>query len=174
MTENYKKLLYSKYDILGHYELKWVDSDWPVFEKYLQSKKLQHYTPKQKYIVEHMDTDYYHPGFDHGFWLSNLISVFQAVDIPLHAMLLFTNHFGIEKEINVLAPDPHDRPLVVSSFITTMHYTNQYQPMDIDAEHIKYPAICMMGAGRTHRHAMFRFLEKHNLLETVAVAVKNT
>jgi hypothetical protein len=174
MTENYKTVLYSKYDILGHYETKWFDSDWPSFEKHLQSIKLDYYTPKQKYIVEHVDTDYYHPDFNYGFWLSNLISVFKTVDIPLHALLLFTNHFGIEQELNALASDPHDRPTVVNSFITTTHYTEHYQPVEVSPELIKYPAICMMGAGRTHRHVVFRFLEKNNLLETVAISVKNT
>lgn len=174
MTKNYKEVLYSKYDILGHYETKWFDSDWLLLEQHLRSTKLDYYTPKQKYIVEHVDTDYYHPDFNYGFCLSNLISVFKTVDIPLHTLLLFTNHFGIEQEINALAPDPHDRPIVVTSFITTTHYTNHYQPVDVNPELIKYPAICMMGAVRTHRNVVFRFLEKHNLLETVATSVKNT
>jgi hypothetical protein len=174
MTKNYQEVFYSKYDILGHYEIKWFDSDWPLFEKHLQSIKLDYYTPKQKYIVEHVDTDYYHPDFNYGFCLSNLISAFKTVDIPLHALLLFTNHFGIEREINALAPDPHDRPIVVTSFITTTHYINRYQPVDVNPELIKYPAICMMGASRTHRNVVFRFLERHNLLETVAISVKNT
>lgn len=173
MTEKYKDLLYSKYEVLGHYEMKAFDWNWLLFEDHLRSIKLNYYSPNQKYIVEHVDTDYYHPDFKYGFWISNLISVFKTVDVPLHALLLFTNHFGIDKEINKLAPDPHDRPTVVSSFVVTPHYTDNYQPVEISPELITHPAICMMGAGRNHRYAMFRFLEKHNLLDTVATSIKN-
>lgn len=173
MTENYKKILYSKYEILGHYEMKFFDSNWPSFEDHLRSIKLDHYSPAQKYIVEHIDIDYYHPAFPYGFWISNLVSVFKNVDIPLHALLLFTNHFGIEKEIAALAPDPHDRPTVISSFIAKPHYSSSYQSVQIDPDLIQCPAICMMGAPRTHRHVMFRFLENHNLLNSVATSIKN-
>lgn len=171
MTENYKSVLYSKFDILGHFEMKWFDSDWPSLESHLHSIRLDHYTPRQKYIIEHFDTDYYHPDFKNGFWITNLISAFKHVDIPLHSLLLFTNHFGIEQEIHSLAPDPNDRPTVISSFIVKPHYSNEYKLIDIDADAIDLPAICIMGRPRTHRNAMYRFLQKHNLLEKVAASI---
>lgn len=174
MTKNYRAALYSKFDILDHFEVKYFDQDWPSLEVYLRSIKLDYYTSKQKYIVEHVDTDYYHPDFKYGFWITNLISVFRQVDIPLHCLLLFTNHFGIEREIQSLAPDPMDRPLVVSSFIVSSHYSDNYQSVDTDADAIDYPAICMMGSSRTHRHALFRFLQHNQLLDKVAVSINNT
>lgn len=173
MTENYKDKLQKKYNILDHLHMKWFDFDWMLLETYLTSIKLDRYLPEHKYIIEHVDTDYYHPEFKYGFWIYNLIKVFKQVDIPLHTILLFSNHFGIEKEIQDLAPDHNDRPTVISSFIARTHYANHYQPVDVDPDLIQYPAICMMGGGRNHRNAMFRFLQKNNLLDIVPVSVKN-
>jgi hypothetical protein len=88
-------------------------------------------------------------------------------------MLIVTNHFGIGQEIEQLTSDPYDQPTVIETFISTLHYTNNYQDLDINADCIIRQGLCMMGAGRVHRHAMFRFIES-KLQDQVAVSMHLT
>ena len=73
-------------------------------------------------------------------------------------MLFFTNHFGIEREIDKLIDHPADRPTVISSFITTVHYSNNYQPINIDADQVTMPALSLMNTPRSHRFGLYNFL----------------
>jgi hypothetical protein len=173
MTEQYCNVLYKKYNVLGHFQFKQFDSNWIQFESYLESIKKNVYEHHDRYIIEHQDTDYYILNdFPYGFWLYNLINVFKNLDIPLYTILLYTNHFGISKEIDRLAPDINDRPTVIETFITNTHYSNSYVDTPVEIDDIEIPAICMMGGTkRVHRFALFRFFEKYNLLDRIATSI---
>ena len=172
MTPAYCNALYAKYSIIDHFEFKLFDHDMSKLEQCLQSIKKIRFNPNERIIIEHQDCDYYVDDFPYGLSLYNLFTAFKKIDIPLYTMLLFTNHFGIRKEIDRLAPDPMDRPTVIESFITKIHYAKSYQPVELDAEQIQRPGICMMGQPRSHRHAMHHFLEDNNLLPHVATSIK--
>ena len=173
MTDQFQHAIYRKYNILDHFEFKEFDADWLNFESHLRSIRKDVYEHNDRYIIEHQDTDYYiEQTFPYGIGLYNLINMFKNLDIPLHTMLLFTNHFGISAEINRLAPDVNDRPTVIETFITNTHYSSNYIEPEINSDAIEYPAICLIGGTRrVHRFALFRFFEQHHLLNTVPTSI---
>jgi hypothetical protein len=172
MTQRYRDIIYNKYRVVLHLEFKQFDHDFAILEEQLRSIKKQSFAPNERIIIEHMDTDYYCDELACGLGLFNLFTAFQQVDIPLFTMLLFTNHFGIQREIDVLAPNASDRPTVIETFINKIHYTNDYETLPLDQDQIQRPGLCMMGHPRVHRHAMYRFLEKENLLSLVATSIQ--
>lgn len=173
MTENYKSMLYEKYNIVGHLEFKQFDHNFLSLEEYLQNRKKETFSVRDRFIIEHIDTDYYVDGFPYGFNLYNLFTAFKKVDIPLFTILLFTNHFGIEEEVNGLIEDRRDFPTIVYSFVTKTHYSTKYSHCDIDTSSITMPAVCMLGKPRSHRNALYCYFEAQDLLDRVAVSMRS-
>lgn len=173
MTANYRTAIYARYNVLDHCKFQQFDSNWLWLENRLKNIKKNIHDPLDRYVIEHQDTDYYLADeFLYGIGLYNLINIFKNLDIPLFTLLLYTNHFGISREINKLATDPNDRPTVIETFITNTHYTNDYCDLKIDSYCIEFPAICLMGGTkRVHRIAMFRFLEQQQLLDIVPTSI---
>ena len=169
ITSEYLAVLNNKYKIIDHVNLLSVDFDFALLEKFLNKTKKSYYQANERYIIEHFDTDYYLPEFPYGLTLYNLFIAFKKLDIPLFTMLIITNSFGIEHEINALAPDCNDRPTVITTFISHLHYTNEYCNVDVDAKEITVPGICMMSRSRVHRHALYNFFERESLLDFLAV-----
>lgn len=167
MTQGYRDVLYEKYKILGHIEFKTFDKDFTVLEDFLHLIKKDYFEPNERIIIEHVDTDYYLPEFPYGINLYNLVTAFRKVDIPLFTLLLFTNNFGISKELAQLAPGEH--PTVIETFIIDPHWTENYQDVKVNADNIEMPALTMLGHNRSHRNVLYHFLKENNLLDQVAV-----
>ena len=172
MTPGYRQYLYGRYDVLGHIEFKNIDQDWCWFEQWLRDLHRPRFDSDQRIIIEHMDTDFYRSDLRFGMNLRNLFEAFRVVDIPLFTMLLFTNHFGIEREVCELAPDPRDRPTLIETFVNRRHVTEHYQEISTRADAVIMPALCLMGgSSRSHRYATYRWLEQSDLLRHVAVTM---
>ena len=170
ITKEYYRAISKKYNILGHINFLEFDNDFQILENYLGPLNKNYFSPNDRFLIEHMDTDYYVPEFKVGLKLYNLFSVFKNLDIPFFTMLLYTNHFGIKKEIDLLLPEANDQPTIISTFISKLHYTTNYQNVDFSSN-ITIPAVCMMGTRRSHRHALYQLLDKENLLNRVAVSI---
>lgn len=175
MPDEYRKVLYTKFTIVGHFNFLEFDSNFPLLETWLAQLKKDHFASTDRIIIEHMDTDYYVPDFPYGFYLHNLITAFKAVDIPLFTLLLFTNHFGIEQELKSLLPhhNQYNQPTVISSFISTLHYSTKYINHDINIDAISIPGISLMNNGRVHRDVFASFINNNNLLDVVATVYHN-
>jgi hypothetical protein len=173
MPNAYRSVLYKKYNILGHIEFKYFDQNFLLLEEYLLTRKKSQFDPRDRFILVHMDLDYYFEDFPFGINFYNTFTTFRKLDIPLYTMLFFTNHFGIEKEIDKLIDHPADRPTVISSFITTVHYSNSYQPTNIDADQVTMPALSLMNTPRSHRFGLYNFLQENDLLTHTAVSIRS-
>ena len=169
LTPAFANAIYKKYSIVGHFRIQDFDHDFKLFEKELGTLKKESFSSTERIIIEHLDTDYYHPDFPYGLGLYNLITAFKKSDVPLFTILLFTNHFGISKEIDQLSPDPNDRPTVIETFVTNCYYSG-IQPVVLNVSEVTRPGVCMMRRPRSHRKATFNFLRTANLLSHVAVA----
>jgi hypothetical protein len=172
LTEEYKNLLYSKYNILGHLSFLDINDDFSILEKALMSVKKDIFEPNDRFILEHFDTDFYLEEYPYGFNIKNTFTAFNNSDTPLFTLLLITNHFGIGKEISALSLDACDYPTIIETFITKLHYTSSYNPLDVCVQEIVKPAICMLGANRSHRFALFNQFKEKNLLNNIAVSIK--
>jgi hypothetical protein len=108
-----------------------------------------------------------------GINLLNFFNVVTDVDIPNFVFLFYTNHFGIEKEINSICKNAHDRPSIIESFVSDIHYnSNEYTDIDLSVDSISYQCLCMMNAKRSHRNAMFNSIKdisSDNLISAITV-----
>jgi hypothetical protein len=170
MSSQYHDLLYSKYTVIGHFNFLQFHSDFSILEQCLEQCQKDCFAPTDRIIIEHMDTDYYLGQFPYGLGLLNLIRAFKEVDIPLFTLLLFTNHFGIEQELDSLLSThcDGDRPTVITSLISTAHYSTNYVDVCIDADAIEIPAISMMNHSRVHRDVLATFINQNGLQNTIA------
>lgn len=170
--------LSSKFKILDIIELPEVDFDFELLANRLAKTKKTRFDPKDRYVIGHLDTDYYLPHCPYGLCMFNLVRTFLHNDIPLNTLILFTNHLGIKKELEILIPKEmhkHNFPTIIDDCIMVANMVrlglNQKEG-DIDTSAIQNHGIAMLGAPRIHRNMLYNQLVKRNLLDTYAVSYK--
>lgn len=166
-------LLEKRYNILFATDCQQFDTNPAQLQQWLEPFKHKKFSADDKILLVHMDTDYYDPLLNFGLIPVNTVRIFLNLDIPLHAMLFVTNHFGISREFDQLLIDHHpaDRPKVIETLLSNRLLTENLdfvQPPGFTK--IEKPAVCMMRQARSHRIAFFNFLKNHNLLDKIAVS----
>lgn len=165
--------LNQNYTVIDSVQLVGVDQDFDLLEKRLLSQRRDHYGPKDLIVVNHFDTDYYDVRLRGGLILGNLIHLFKKIDIPLHTLLLYTNHIGLSKEVEVLCEDHdiNDRPRVFETIIDRS-MVDVINSWPFDTALISRHALCLMGSGRSHRHAIRNTIYDKNLRNNVYMAYR--
>lgn len=133
----------------------------------------QIFSTKDKILLVHMDTDYYDPLLPYGTIPINVTRIFKNLNIPFHALLFVTNHFGIRKEFDALLKNqhPNDQPTVVETLLSPLLFPQSYKVMQsLSFNEIEKAGICMMRQQRSHRVAFYNFLLENNLLSKIAVS----
>ena len=160
-------------NVLDVFILHKYDYQFDQLRERLAAVKKDQFDPADRIIVVHFDSDYYiHNQF--GINLINLFTLWQDLDIPLHAMLIYTNHIGIQREIDLLCKhrDPGDRPTVIETFVNQLSYDPalyEHEP-DLNVDQIVYHGLSLMGHPRSHRYALYNHL-KH-LSEQLVMVIK--
>lgn len=155
------ELLHTRFTVLEHMRFLDFDHDFNRLRARLNQCRKPCYAPEDRIIVEHLDTDYY---FDHcavGVNLRNFFGVVHELDIPYSSLVLYTNHFGIAREIDLLCAgaDRVDRPMIIESFLGNLHHQpDQIHAIEPDLDHVSHHAVCMMHCTRSHRHAVYNAL----------------
>lgn len=165
--------LEKKYNIVDVFNFSRYDYQFDHLEQRLIKVKKATFDANDRIVVVHFDTDYYIQN-SVGMNLTNLFLLWQKLDIPLHTMLLYTNHFGITKEIDTICQHSEliDRPTVIETFVNGLSYesaTYQTEP-DLEIDQIEYHGLALMGAPRSHRYAMYNHL-KH-LCDKLAMVIR--
>ena len=166
-------LLASTYDIKFAMGCTDFDSNYKALVDKLLPLQSLVFDPKEKILLVHMDLDYYDPLLPCGIIPINIVRIFDNLDIPLHALLFVTNHFGIRREFDLLVKDRHlkDRPVVIETLLAPLLLDEQCTPItEISLDKIEKAAVCMMNKRRSHRVAFYNFLLDHDLFEKVAVS----
>lgn len=176
LSQKYRDLLNKKFDVIDNVNFKQFDMDFDVLHKMFSSIKHQTFTAKQKFIVEHFDLDYYDSKqLVHGLNLHNFFRVAHNHNLPMSIFVFVTNYFGLQNEIDSILEqhDKMDRPIVIETFLIKNHYNAQNNnECDINLNKIEYPAICMCGASRSHRNALYTYFVNNNMLDTVSMSIK--
>lgn len=167
-------LLNSRFHIIDVMHFKQFDLDWSHLRKILTNTKKSVYAPDDRYIIIHQDTDVYIPEMCVGLNLRNFFQIVRAVDIPFYTFVIWTNHFGIQREIDILCQDlhPKDRPMLIESFCATTHVGDNYRNTEVDQDQIEYHAISMMGTSRSHRYALYTEI-KHVGTDKLVLSIGN-
>lgn len=162
------------FNVIDSMQLVTVDRNFDQLEQRLLANKKDQYGPRDIIVVNHFDTDYYDTRrLRGGLLLSNLIHLFEKIDIPLHALLLYTNHIGLSKEVNFLCEDHdvNDRPRVFETVIDRS-MVDEIKPWPFETDNISRHALCLMGAGRSHRHAIRNTIYDQNLRDCLYMAYR--
>jgi len=165
--------LEKKYNILDVFILHKFDYQFEQLHQRLQTIKKAQFSSQDRIVVVHFDTDYYiHNTF--GINLINLFTVWESVDIPLHTMLIYTNHPGLRQEIDTLCQNHHveDRPTIIETFINQLSFQpNTYltEP-ELCVNEIEYHGLALMGAPRSHRYALYNHIQ--HLAEKLVMVIK--
>lgn len=170
---DFMQLFQAKYHILDTLLLYDYDDRFDALHQHLALLRRDHFHAQDKIIVAHFDTDYYvHNQF--GINLTNLFAVWQSADIPLHVMLLYTNHFGIGREIDMICchQPQADRPTVVETLLEPTNYSRSTYDLepDLALEAIDHHGMAMMGRARSHRFALYNHLS--HLADKLALTIK--
>jgi hypothetical protein len=111
-------------------------------------------------VIVHTDTDFYFEYCNVGINLLNFFTVTEMIDIPKWVFLFYTNHFGLQKEIDLICKNKKDQPMVIESFIDNLHYNpDNYENIDLNLNLIEHNSLCMMHIIRSHRNAMFHIIK---------------
>jgi hypothetical protein len=153
-------LLHQRYNVLDHISFLEFDFEFDILRSRLSKCTKDSFDNKDRIIVEHMDTDYYFDECCVGVNLRNFFGIVRELDISPSVFIFYTNHFGISKEIDQLCTNKNDRPTVIESFLSKLHYSQEHtHPIALNADQIQYHALCMMVLKRSHRNAMYNAIK---------------
>lgn len=155
-------LLRARYNILGLWSFFDFDYDFTILRDRLFAIKKEQFDPHDRIVIEHEDTDFYIKECSVGINVRNFFCVVRELDLPLYLFVFYTNHFGLQKEFDILcgSSNMNDRPTVIESFLTTAHHDKKrIMPVDCNFQHIEFNMLCMMNLIRSHRHAVYNALK---------------
>lgn len=169
-----RKYLHQKFNILLELNCRNFDTNIQSLLDSLTKVKVDQFQPLDKILISHMDTDYYDPLLPCGLTIVNIVRCMKIADIPFANLIFITNHFGIKKEFDLLLADNHpaDRPTIIETLLSPLllgtSYTHSNQ---VEHELIEKQALCLLGAQRSHRVALYNFLTNNKLTDNVALAI---
>lgn len=168
-----ESLISDKFTVIGYINFLHCFHDYNLLTETLLEIKKDYFDSNERIIVDHQDTDFYTEYCSVGIHMYNFFAILENLHFPAWPFIFYTNHFGLEKEINHLCKHLHsaDRPTVLESFITTKHYNNQIPDCSFDPQSIVKNGICMMNMKRSHRHAVYNLIKN---FDSQSIAISAT
>ena len=171
-------LLAKKYNIVYACDLRNLScskEQFIIFQETIKGLHRPYFEINDRILISHMDTDYYDELLPCGMFITNLIRTFIKYNIPLFTLIIITNHHGINKEIDILLKNNSDRPFIIETLLTDIlfgDYDEKLYNLPSNIEKITQPGLCMMGRQRSHRVAMFNFINNHSLLNYIVTSFR--
>lgn len=159
--------LYSKYNVLGIFDLCAYDADMSALYADLLKFQSRAFASNEKIVFYHFETDFYLNGT--GFTVYNLQVILNALDISQSACIMLTLSYGIEEEIHstgrCICNDSYPMQVVANSYVTLVSTSTPSLGVQNNFDQIEYPFSCLNGRERTHRVMLLCLLEELNLLD---------
>ena len=135
--------------------------------------KQDYYNSNEKIVILHNDTEYTYFGNPLGFTMHNLFRCWQALDIPYSVMVIVTNHSDINLAVQKFIVDDKDQPTVINCIVNNVSYSNIKHLINVTtSKTIRFPALALLGIGRSHRIKLFQYLTCHSLFEKIKTNFK--
>lgn len=169
MISNIDKFIADPIVILDTIDLLSYDNNINALYQRLKKIKKDHFSPEEKIIILHNDTEFYYLNNPVGFTLYNLFQCWYAIDLPLSAMVLIANCSDMQQVIDDhFVVDKHDAPIVISNIVNNVSLGMIESMQNYQTNHTPtHPAVCLMGVARSHRIALMKYLVANQLLESV-------
>jgi hypothetical protein len=165
----------ARYTVLDIIDLAQYDFQIEKVDQLLSKYTNHTFSVNERILIFHHDTDYYTSVESSGFTVYNLCVLLHRHQIPHEFLIMFTNHYGIEKEVAHLSEQ------VCNSASFKVVYTSQwYDYPDQSVSNNPVPVIenlfcCLNGHGRGHRVLTLCYFKEHDLLShgTISYHFKN-
>lgn len=160
--------LIERYEILAAINLLDYDANMEQLRHDLSFLKGYNFSQDQRLIFILYDTEYYLLGSAIGFTIENLRRLLVGLDISPGYCMLFTNHHGIEKNIN----DQYQNFSIVVSENNFSHILNTPTPEILQrrSSDINRHFCFMSNVRRDHRSFIRLWLEDKKLIDTTILA----
>jgi len=156
-----------------------LDHDHDFFSLYneLICCKKEYFDINEKIIILHNDTEYFYHDSKVGFAIHNLLTCMREIDIPMHVVVILTNHYGYKKSIIELLDNNKDLPSVVFNFVNRQSFRGVFDVINTKKQekNIKHFGIGLWGGTvRSHRTALVKWLLYNNLDKKVQFSYNNS
>lgn len=160
--------LTERYEILAAINLLDYDANMEQLRHDLSFLKGYNFSQDQRLIFSLYDIEYYLPGSAIGFTIENLRRLLVNLDISPGYCMLFTNHHGIEKNIN----DQYQNFPIVVSENNFCYFLNTSTPEILQrrSSDIHRHFCFMSNIRRDHRTFIRLWLEDKKLIDTTILA----
>jgi len=174
LSDSVDKFIKEKYNVLFESDGIFYLDDFKRLEADLRKIKKEKFDDLDRIIFYRFETEFYSDFLNTGLTLRNIIECLKNVDIPFYNVLFFSNHYGIKKELDFLLKNSDQKITLIETCAVAVDISHTFDPIDIQHMSIIKPALCMLGgASRGHRHVLFNYFKKNNLLPLIATSYKN-
>ena len=165
LWDEIQETLDKKFKVLCYINLSIADLSPAVLDQMLKGFHNYVFKSNEKIIIAHADTQYYLPSCKFSITLYNLHKTLSTYNIPLESILMFTNHYGIEEELKLLANIFNCANPITAfvSFYDTVGTVNKVNPISINHNTIDHLFCCINGIQRSHRILLLSMLKHHDL-----------
>jgi hypothetical protein len=153
-----------RYTVLDIIDLIQYDSQLEKLDQLLSKYTNHTFSFNERILIFHHDTDYYTSVESSGFTLYNLCVLLKKHRIPHEFLIMFTNHYGIEKEVAHLSEQIcNSLPFKVVCTSQWYDYSDQLVG-DNSVPIIENLFCCLNGVNREHRVLTLCYLKEQDLL----------
>lgn len=151
------------YHIIGEIPINAYDDAWHRLTDYLEMSKKTIYSPSEKYIVHHPDTEFFLEDF--GFAIENFNRIIRFLDIDPCRFVVYTNHRGSTNTWLQYCTHEHNQFTVIETPWTNVLCDEQNLEL-IPIGECRYHFCSTMGKSRTHRDKLLHWIKKNDLQKT--------
>lgn len=158
-------IIEKKYKILQLVDFVYYDYRMDELDHLLAQYKNYSFSPNEKLIFLHHDTDYYNNVNSIGNIIYNLFSILNTNSIAQESCIFVTNHFGIKKEIETVSKlKGNHTPMKVIYTVLWYDYPDTIET-SIKFKDLSSLYCCLNGVQRSHRIYTLCCLQKNNLID---------
>ena len=124
------------------------------------------FSPRERIVIVHRDTDYYTSPGDFSFTLWNLYKIFNYLDIPTEFVLMISHQPGVDQEMVKLAQEFAVAPVhTVYAPYQWVPLPEDVLPTEVEINKIRWAYLCLNGLPRSHRIYTLSKLNHHGILD---------
>jgi hypothetical protein len=159
-------LIEKKYRVLTYLDLLYYDGRLDQLNQILSDYQDYVFLPEERIIILHDDTDYYANAESIGNTIYNLFKLMNKYNIPMEFVIVLTNHWGIETEIEKLSQTilNSQSPRVIYTALNFDFPENLDNLPKLEYQNIDHLYACLNGVERAHRVLTLCHLQHHDLI----------
>lgn len=173
LWDEIQEVLNKKFKILSYINLVSADLSPTTLDQMLKGFRDYTFNSNEKILIAHIDTQYYLPTCKFSITLYNLHQTLSTYGIPSESVIMFTNHYGIDEELKILAHAFNFLNPITAfvSFYDTVGTTKNVKSINLNHDSIEYLFCCINGTKRSHRILFLSMLKHHDLFSSGIVTI---